>query len=125
MTRLDTNYILRYLLNDDEKMASIAEEVILHKEVHISNEVWAEVVYVLEGVYGLEKEEISDVLLSLLKSDNIKVIDKYKLFKALELFALKKLDFVDCLLCAYANIDEIRTFDKQLNKCVDTQKDLS
>jgi len=125
MIRIDTNYILRYLLNDDEKMASIAEKVILHKEVHISNEVWAEVVYVLEDVYGLEKEEISDVLLSLLKSDNIKVIDKYTLSKALELFALKKLDFVDCLLCAYANIDEILTFDKQLNKCVDTQKDLS
>jgi len=125
MTRLDTNYILRYLLNDDEKMASIAEEVILHKEVHISNEVWAEVVYVLEGVYELEKEEISDVLLSLLKCKNINVIDKYTLSKALELFALKKLDFVDCLLCAYASMDKVLTFDKKLNKCVDMQKDLS
>ena len=125
MTRLDTNYILRYLLNDDEKMASIAEEVIRHKEVHISNEVWAEVVYVLEGVYGLGKEEISDVLLSLLKCETINVIDKYTLSKALELFALKKLDFVDCLLCAYASKDEVLTFDKKLNKCVDMQKDLS
>ena len=123
MTRLDTNYILRYLLNDDEKMASIAEEVILHKEVHIANEVWAEVVYVLEGVYELEKEEISDVLSSLLKFDTIKVIDKYTLFKALELFAWKKLDFVDCLLCASASVDEILTFDKKLQRCVDRQKD--
>jgi len=125
MIRLDTNYILRYLLNDDAKMASIAEEVILHKEVHISNEVWAEVVYVLEGVYGLGKEEISNILLSLLRSDNIKVIDKYMLTKALELFALRKLDFVDCLLCAYASVDEVLTFDKKLNKCAGMQKELS
>ena len=124
MIRLDTNYILRYLLNDDEKMASIAEEAIRYKAVHISNEVWAEVVYVLEGVYGLKKEEISKVLRSLLKFENIHVIDKYKLSKALELFALKKLDFVDCLLCAYASTDEVLTFDKKLNKCVNMQKDL-
>jgi len=122
MIRLDTNYILRYLLNDNEKMATLAEEVILHKEVHIANEVWAEVVYVLEGVYNLEKEKISTVLRSLLQADNIHVVDKYNLVKALEIFAQKKLDFVDCLLCAYAGVDEVCTFDKKLQKCVDTQK---
>ncbi len=120
--RLDTNYILRYLLNDNEKMATLAEEVILHKEVHIANEVWAEVVYVLEGVYDLEKEKISTVLRSLLQADNIHVIDKYNLVKALEIFAQKKLAFVDCLLCAYAGVDEVCTFDKKLQKCVDMQK---
>ena len=122
MIRLDTNYILRYLLNDNEKMATVAEEAILHHEVHIANEVWAEVVYVLEGVYDLEKEKISSVLLSLLQSDNIQVIDKYTLIKALEIFAQKKLDFVDCLLCAYAGVDEVLTFDKKLKKCVDMQR---
>jgi len=122
MIRLDTNYILRYLLNDHEKMATLAEEVILHKEVHIANEVWAEVVYVSEGVYNLEKEKIFTVLRSLLQADNIHVVDKYNLVKALEIFAQKKLDFVDCLLCAYAGVDEVCTFDKKLQKCVDTQK---
>ncbi len=29
MIRLDTNYIIRYLINDDEKMAEIAENIIL------------------------------------------------------------------------------------------------
>lgn len=122
MTRLDTNYILRYLLNDNEKMATLAEKIILHKEVHIANEVWAEVVYVLEGVYDLEKSEISTVLLSLVQANNIQVVDKYTLMKALEIFAHKKLDFVDCLLCAYSGIDTVLTFDKKLNKCIDTQK---
>ena len=122
MIRLDTNYILRYLLNDNEEMATIAEEVILHEEVHLSNEVLAEVVYVLEGVYALEKEEISTVLLSLLQADNIHTIDKYHLITALEIFSEKNLDFVDCMLCAYGGVDEVRTFDKKLQKCVEMQK---
>jgi predicted nucleic-acid-binding protein len=29
MIKLDTNYIIRYLINDDEKMAEIAENIIL------------------------------------------------------------------------------------------------
>ena len=122
MIRLDTNYILRYLLDDNAKMAAMAEEVILHKEVFIANEVIAEVVYVLEGVYGLDREEISDVLLALLKSDNILVIDKYMVAVALEIFAKERLDFVDCLLCAYGSIDEVLTFDQKLQRCVERQK---
>jgi len=35
-----------------------------------------------------------------------------------EIFKTKNLDFVDCLLCAYLNQDEIATFDKKLNKCI-------
>lgn len=32
MIRLDTNYILRYLLNDNERMETVVEETILHNE---------------------------------------------------------------------------------------------
>lgn len=76
----------------------------------------------LEGVYNLKKEKISSVLLSLLQAENIQVIDKYTLMKAFERFSQKKLDCVDCLLCAYAGVDEVLTFDKKLKKCVDMQK---
>jgi len=118
MIRLDTNYILRYLLNDNEKMATVAEAVIVHQNVFIANEVMAEVVYVLEGVYTLSRDEIATVLLALLKETNIEVIDKYMLLKGLEIYSKKKLDFVDCLLCAYAEVDEVLTFDKKLQKCI-------
>ncbi len=118
MVRLDTNYILRYLLNDDEKMASIADETIRQKEVYVASEVWAEVVYVLEGVYEIEKEKISSVLLALLQNMNIKVADRYVLTRSFEIFSRGKLDFVDSLLCAYGAVDEVLTFDKKLQKCL-------
>jgi len=121
MIRLDTNYILRYLLNDNEAMAVQAERVILEQEVFIANEVLAETVYVLDGVYGLEADRIAEVLEALLQPNNIRVNDKYMLLNALRIYAQKRLDFVDCILCAYGRIDTIVTFDKKLQRCVAQQ----
>lgn len=36
MIRVDTNYILRYLVNDNIKMADIAEEILTTKNVLVS-----------------------------------------------------------------------------------------
>jgi len=118
MIRLDTNYILRYLVNDNAKMAEIAEDAILNKNVYISNEVLAEVIYVLEGVYHVNKDEIVSVLLKLISQSNIAMQDKYFMGEVLEIFKIKNLDFVDCLLCVYSRVDEILTFDKKLQKCI-------
>ena len=38
MIRVDTNYIVRYLLNDNIEMADIAEEILTMKNVFISNQ---------------------------------------------------------------------------------------
>ena len=56
MVMLDTNMILRYLLNDNEEMASEAERVIKKEAVQVSIEIIAEVVYVLKGVYSVGRE---------------------------------------------------------------------
>jgi len=37
MIRVDTNYIIRYLVNDNIEMADIAEETLTTKNVFISN----------------------------------------------------------------------------------------
>ena len=73
MIRVDTNYIVRYLVNDNIKMADIAEEILTTKNVFISNEILAEVVYVLLGVYKISKTDISDQLSALVEFDNISV----------------------------------------------------
>ena len=118
MIRIDTNYIIRYLVNDNIKMADIAEEILTIKKVFIANEILAEVVYVLLGVYEISKEDISNQLLELISFENISVSNYEIINKALKIFKTKNLDFVDCLLCSYSNQDEIITFDKKLNKCI-------
>lgn len=66
MVMLDTNIILRYLLNDDERMASEAEHIIKNMPVQVPIEIFAEVVYVLKGVYHIGREEIRQCLLEFL-----------------------------------------------------------
>jgi len=117
MIRIDTNYIVRYLVNDDIEMAEIAEKILTTKNVFISNEILAEVVYVLLGVYKISKIDIANQLFELINFENISVSNYEVVKKAFDIFKTKNLDFVNCLLCAYSKNDEIITFDKKLNRC--------
>lgn len=114
MKLLDANMILRYLLNDNEEMANEAEALISEGYVQVTIEVMAEVVYVLKGVYSIERNEIKNSLLHFLSE--VKSNDKEVLKAGLEAYAEENLDFVDCILYAYNRVRgyEIKTFDKKL-----------
>jgi predicted nucleic-acid-binding protein len=119
MIVLDTNYILRYLLDDNHEMFLEAKDVIESNACLILNEVVAEVIYVLLGVYKVSKQNISESLYSFMEMENVSMLEsKEILFSALKLFESKNLDFIDCYLCALKNKYEIKSFDKKLMKCV-------
>ena len=118
MIRIDTNYIVRYFMNDNIEMANIAEDILTTQTVFISHEVLAEVIYVLMGVYSISKIEVSDMLTQLFSFENINSLDDIITLKSLKIFKEKNIDFVDCLLCAYSQNDTIKTFDKKLLKCI-------
>lgn len=67
MTMLDANIILRYLFDDNEEMAGKAAEYIEDGNAVVSIEVIAEVIYVLKGVYSLERTDISRTITEFLK----------------------------------------------------------
>lgn len=120
MKILDTNMILRFLLRDNKEMADEAAKIIDGGNVILTNEVAAEVVYVLTGVYKADRSTISDALLKFIEIDGVKSAEYGVLSKALKFFAERGLDFVDCLLCAY-NLQygyEVCTFDVKLNKFI-------
>ena len=60
MLLIDANAILRYVLNDNSDMAGKVHELIKNNKVTIRFEVMAEVVYVLNKVYKLPRNEITD-----------------------------------------------------------------
>ena len=112
---VDANIILRYLLQDDDKMFQESKRII-ENGAEALPEVLAEVVYVLMKVYAVERHEISEALRTMLSEvqvNNSAIIDK-----ALELFGENNLDFVDCILLAYNQVENmsVQTFDKQLKK---------
>lgn len=61
MKVFDTNAVLRYILQDDEKMADVVEDHLKQGDSFIPTEVIAEVVYVLSGVYQVPRQEITAV----------------------------------------------------------------
>jgi predicted nucleic-acid-binding protein len=118
MILLDANYILRYLIRDNEEMYIIAEETIKNNACMVLNEVVAEVVYVLEKVYKVPKSDLVNSVSSFLSQANIATIAKKSdVLLALQYYQEKKIDFVDGYLCALKNEYEIKTFDKKLLKC--------
>lgn len=121
---LDTNVIVRFLLNDEKNQAKRAkdffETVAKNKEkLVITPLVLAEVIYVLEKFGQSSKEEISKILISFLNLPIIIVEEKKILLDALLLYSKLKIDFVDCYhlsFCQTFGIEEIVSFDKDFKK---------
>ena len=111
---IDANVILRRILRDNEEMAARADQVFI-EGAWTFPAVIAEVVYVLSRVYKVDRQDRSLTLLTVL--DEIDVERPLIMVRAAQLFGSTRLDFVDCLLAAYHEIEKVDvfTFDKELN----------
>lgn len=121
MNIVDANIILRYLLQDAVQFLDQARDKIENHNIFIPNEVIAEVVYVLEKVYKVERPHILDSIQNLLTYKNIKTHDKNIIVEALRKYSEIKIDFVDALLFSYSKVGghTVFTFDKKLNQLLD------
>ena len=119
MQLIDTNVILRFVLNDNAEMAKRATEVI-ESGAYTKPEVIAEVVYVLKSVYSTPKDKIKSIIRGL--SDIIRIEDSDCVVHAIDLFSSTSLDFVDCLLIAYHSLngETVLKKKKKLNKYLNT-----
>ena len=115
MPLIDANIILRYLMNDHRVMSPRAREIIL-SGAETTPEVLAEVVYVLRGVYHVDRPSIAAALESFIQE--VTLSHKAAIAYACRLYGQRSLDFVDCLLAGYHHIDgtEISTFDEKLER---------
>ncbi len=113
---VDTNVILRYLLHDVESQQKEVDELIA-SGVSTIPEVLPEIVYVLRKSYKVDRQKTAEALLTIL--DEIDVAHKPVMICAAKIYgATTNLDFVDCLLIAYRDVENVAvfTFDKDLNK---------
>ena len=113
MPIIDANIILRYLLGDHPEMSAEAKEIVL-SGAQTTAEVLAEVVYVLKGVYQVERGDIAETVISFLQE--VSVPHKAALSYACKLYGETKLDFVDCILAGYHFTEgtAVLMFDKKL-----------
>ena len=104
---VDTNVFIRYFTKDQPELARKAGEF-LHQviegkqEIIVLDAVIAEIIYALTAprLYGLSRLKASKMVESLVDLKSVRVANKRRMLRALELYAQTKFDFVDCLLVA-------------------------
>ena len=118
MSLVDANIVLRYVLDDHPELSPKAAEILERQAVTLPIEAACEVVYVLQKVYSVERQDIRQQLSRLL-DENLVNLDKPAVFlKALECYSTSTFDFVDALLWAYHAVEgqAVFTFDRKLHQ---------
>lgn len=118
----DTNFILRYLLGDNEEMLVKTTDYFDKAQsgeitLIIEQTVFTETIFVLSSFYKVPKEKITEILSNLLSYKGVYNEDASALMASLELFAKKNIHIVDCLLIAKSQATglSVLSFDKELN----------
>jgi predicted nucleic-acid-binding protein len=117
---LDTNVLVRFLVQDDPDQARVAGEIIeqLTEEApgFVSREVLVELVWVLERAYRLARAEIAGAIDGLLASTELVVEGADAIGSALELYRNDGFGFADLMIAAAARragASELVTFDRK------------
>lgn len=114
MLAVDTNVIVRLLVNDDERQGARARALFQSDDVWIGATVLLEVAWVLEAVYGRDGAEVAESLARLLGLPNVRVENPGPVAAALAA-AKQGLDLADALhLCRAPDEVEFATFDRGL-----------
>lgn len=119
---LDTNFLLRFYLKDDEKQFEDCRDLVSQIEegkfgVYTSSIVFLEISYVLKSVYKLPLKEILVILDSIFTIRGITVIDRTNIKNALRFYKKYKVKFTDCLIASQIPKNAILiSFDEELPK---------
>jgi predicted nucleic-acid-binding protein len=122
MRALDTNILVRFIIDDDPVQSAAAERILAashanREHLFISIPALCELVWVLKGGLRQSKANIENVIRSLVNDDLFQIESKHQVMEALELYRQGKADFADYLigqLARKAGCRDTVTFDKAL-----------
>jgi predicted nucleic-acid-binding protein len=118
MIGLDTNVLVRYIMQDDAKQSpkstKLIESLTVDAPGFMPLVVVVELGWVLSASYGLKREQVSQALEALLRTKEIVVDRADQVLRALRVFRSTTADFADCLIertAASAGCEKTMTFD--------------
>jgi len=126
MPALDTNVLVRYVVQDDSGQLAAAKRLIDRcvgdgQSLFVPVTVTLELEWVLRASFGCVKDDVLQVLSSLLSAAELDFESERALEVALQLYREGSADFADCLHIALANEageQPLWTFDKSAAKVV-------
>ena len=123
MIAIDTNALIRMLIEDDERQAKAVQNIVIFAEknktqILILNEVLIETVWVLESVYKCTRKDISQFLETLISTSIYTFTDLPVISRAVHQYK-KSGDFADLLIIGQEkkhNAKIFFSFDIKLQK---------
>jgi predicted nucleic-acid-binding protein len=117
---LDTTVLIRHLTGDPPAQARRASAYLQRaEELFLPDPVVAEVVYVLESFYEVDRHRVADLVRAIIGFPAIVVVDGPLLLRALEVYEVERLDFAEAYLVASAEasgVETIASFDRQIDR---------
>ena len=128
---VDTNVIVRYLVQDQEKHAKTAGRLFEACDrgelvIVLLPAVLAECVFVLESFYEHRREDIASALGTLISSPGVEIDQAAIHLDALDRYRKTHVHFVDCLIAAAASAEKIAVakFDQDFRKFADVRVEI-
>jgi predicted nucleic acid-binding protein len=117
---LDTNVLIRHLTGDPPGQARRATAFLKRaEELLVPDLIVAEIVYVLESFYEVERKRVAELVRAVIGFPAIVVVDRPLLLRALEVYEVDRLDFADAYLVARAEASSVQTiasFDRSIDR---------
>ena len=115
---IDTNLIIRFLVNDDPKKVLKVEKLLKDKSSKniLLDTVVAEIVWVLNSYYGLDKLGIIEKLRALIHVESIEC-NAFLINRALTLWEENNISYIDSYLASVAELGNIPlySYDQKFN----------
>jgi len=118
MIGLDTNVLVRYLMQDDAKQAAQAtrlmESLTVESPGFVSIVSVVELGWILTSAYGLTRSQLEQALEGILRTKELVVDRADEILRALRVFRTATADLADCLIersAAGAGCEQTMTFD--------------
>jgi predicted nucleic-acid-binding protein len=119
MIGLDTNVLIRYIMQDDLKQSPRATRLVESRSVESRGFVplvsVVELFWVMSSAYELDRGQLIAALEGLLRTKELVVERAEIVWKALRIFQTANVDFADCLIersAAAAGCERTMTFDR-------------
>ena len=117
---IDTNILVRHLTGDPPSQARRATDFLAQaEELLLTDLVAAEVVYVLESFYEVERPRVAELMRAIVGFPSIIVLDAALLLRALEIYEVDRLDFAEAYLVASAEasgVGVVASFDRSIDR---------
>ncbi len=113
MIGLDTNILVRYIVQDDKLQSEMATSFIEQKSSQdpiffVNHIILCELVWVLRRCYNANKDAITQVIEQILKTSVFQVQSPQAVWTALKLYRNNRADFSDCLIGRINHENECR-----------------